>query len=136
MRVEWTEALESGVPSIDDDHRRLLELLDLLGQARGRGLDAVLVKEIIRDLLEFFKAHFEREELVMAEVSYGGLGEHRLDHRLMITSLGEVVAGIAENDLPVDESTMEFLVGWISGHLEHADKPLVADIRRLREDAP
>lgn len=135
MPIAWCESLKTGVLAIDEDHRRLLELLELLEQARALRVDAAVIKETIRDLLDVFRAHFEREELLMEEVAYAQLADHRLAHKLMITAFGQLVAGFTEEDAPGADSVAEFLAGWLTNHIDGADRPLANEVRRTREMA-
>ena len=126
--LSWTPALRVGHPAIDDDHKRLFELLGRAQGAVSQGQGAEIVREVVRELLDYTIYHFGREEVVMRRHHYPDFLEHKKMHdefvrkvatardRLILGSGGEVVL----------EPLLVFLREWLVNHIQVVDKRLAA----------
>jgi len=76
----WYEGYEIGVHFIDDDHRRLLNIMQDIRSAI-LGEDYPECAKLLYKLLDEARAHFKREEEFLAEAGYPGLAEHQKYHQ-------------------------------------------------------
>ena len=82
LRIQWTESLRVGQPAVDEQNKKLIELIDHLSEARGPNTNRLL-----GELLEYSTRHFAAEESFMERVGYPELAEHRVRHRALSRTL-------------------------------------------------
>lgn len=119
--VEWTEALSVGVPELDDDHRRLVGVINRVLESERRGES---VQWAIQELTSYANEHFAREERLMAEAGYPGLDAHREQHRAFIewlTSVKTAYGADAETRHYLAKTVREYLQNWLTDHIMETD---------------
>lgn len=83
--IAWRESYLTGCAAMDEEHQRLLQLVNrLLAQA---GTDAVQRTEIevgLCELNEGLRAHFAQEEEWMKQLGFANAQEHRQDHQWIL----------------------------------------------------
>lgn len=131
MGLEWKEQLSVGNRLIDDDHKKLIELVNSVESALVReSLDEM--KTALEQLDEYAQYHFDREEKVAKAAGYAHVGQLRLAHELLRKELGRSVREFESlqggwADASVDNFT-RFLRSWFIDHVIKEDllmKPLL-----------
>ena len=79
----WHNFLEIGVDFIDNDHKKLLQIMLDTKTAIEDGNDNECVK-LLTSLLKEARDHFSREETYLAEMKYPGLDEHKKYHKELL----------------------------------------------------
>jgi hemerythrin len=129
MRIRWNEMLMgSGVDSIDDQHRALLDALgDLLcATQQGRARDEVLG---MIDFLEGYAAnHFAHEETVMSAQRCPVACANKRAHAAFINNLATMRADYEQHGATpaVTEQIQKNLINWLSAHICGCDARLKA----------
>lgn len=80
----WHDFLEIGIEFIDEDHKRLLAIMQDVQNAIARK-DYEECTNILTELLVEASGHFQREEAFLAEAKYPGLDEHKKYHLELLT---------------------------------------------------
>ena len=62
MLLEWTEELSVGVPSIDEQHKVLIRLLNELFDATQAERGQTLLGKVLNELADYTVYHFQYEE--------------------------------------------------------------------------
>lgn len=119
--VEWNETATIGVELIDDQHRRLTELINALGEdlkaIRSRDeLQATLAR-----LVDYTQFHFATEERLLELHAASQLERHRRSHQRLLEDLTSLAAGVDEQSMAL---TMRYLQDWLFLHIEGADRAL------------
>jgi hemerythrin-like metal-binding protein len=78
-------------PSMDAEHRVQLALIQALCDAVEVRAEGDAIGRILDQLVDYSKAHFLSEELLMRLDSYDGFDEHVEDHAEMLDSLAAMV---------------------------------------------
>ena len=78
-------------PGMDAEHRVQLALIPALCDAVEEGAESGAIGRILDQLVDYSKAHFLSEELLMRLDSYDGFDEHVEDHADMLDSLAAMV---------------------------------------------
>ena len=116
-RVTWNTTWESGNKTIDEQHRKLLELVThLLDLSILQAPDSQISSQLDR-LLEHVVGHFSTEEEIMANIGYAETKAHAEIHANLTTDALMLRETFLKGDLkPV--AFFEFLVGKVlMGHL-------------------
>lgn len=142
MSIEWRDAMNIGDPSIDSDHRHLVELINDFEAAIAGRIDHRGIARVLMGLVQYTADHFTREEEIMAEIRYPYLDSHRRSHRDVLKKLTEHVHDyVAADKSRRDEmirSMAGFLREWLVDHIIHSDlrmKPYVAQFRAQIDDS-
>ncbi|MBF0306888.1 MAG: hemerythrin family protein [Alphaproteobacteria bacterium] len=125
---EWTQAVATGHPEIDEDDKRLLLLLQEL-QAAHQENQPQIVGDALRRLEEYTRVHFSREEKMMLTFDYTDIARHKLDHAAVITKLSVIKGNIGDH-LTDLERIVIFLFDWLVKHINTVDRAMVDRMRR------
>ncbi|MDK9726541.1 MAG: bacteriohemerythrin [Sterolibacteriaceae bacterium MAG5] len=120
--VEWTAAMSVGETVLDEDHVRLIGLLNQLATALVLG-NRNIVEYVLDELLFYVRFHFEREETHMQAIGFPGTEEHRQLHKRFADKVAQVRwqyhRGLRA-ELSAD--LLGFLTDWLFSHIMGADK--------------
>jgi len=121
--VVWTDGMSVGVKAMDDDHRKLLDLVNELSDGMVSGNDRAALGEVLERLIQHTKEHLAREERLFAQVDYPQSKSHYVGHDLMIAkALGAQAAFRCGSTSVPSEEIMAFLQEWLAHHTEGLDK--------------
>jgi len=126
----WSEDLSVGNALIDQDHRRLIELVNELNEATRCGAGREVVGEVLAALCEYTRDHFRREEEYMERLRYPALAAHRREHQDLLDKVVELQRRFNENDVTVAARVSTLLRDWLSIHIARSDRQLAAMIAR------
>jgi len=120
--IAWKEIYATGIVVLDNEHRGLIEQIDLLYEAvRDKRGDEVIV-DILATLEKYTVDHFQHEEELMAEYHFPGLEQHKVIHATLVA---EIQKFKQKNSDVVDELAKEllsFLRSWLMEHIMKVDK--------------
>ncbi|KIL97524.1 Hemerythrin [Paramagnetospirillum magnetotacticum MS-1] len=136
MSIAWSEALAVGDPSIDADHRRMIELIAQLEAAVCSEIDCAAVGRTLQDLADLCRLHFAREEELQASVGFPETESHRTAHEMLLKRLDAILAHFADGCDEVRTGIIrtlgDSLATWLVSHIVNNDmefKPYVAGRR-------
>lgn len=88
--LPWTEKFKIGVEALDDDHRALVDLINVFIQTAHNPDSRGELPIVFRRIVERTQAHFEREnEFVMVNDTISGKA-HILEHDRLLDSLRKI----------------------------------------------
>ena len=126
--MEWKKEYEVGVPAIDGQHKKLVELAGNLYAAVTGSADAYKrdLPKILKGLGDYTVYHFTTEEKLMKKYGYPGAETHKLAHRNFIAELNNQVQKLARGSIDDGVQFYEFVGMWLLTHIAKSDK-LLAD---------
>lgn len=131
----WNENLETGLPDIDDQHRRLVQLINLLAGHFAYQSDLPTLNGIFDELANYAVYHFASEEAVWREALADDLAEaeHRAVHARFV---GEIVRMRGEEGIKpaeeIVEEVLSFLCQWLAFHILDSDKRMARMVLAIR----
>ena len=112
----WNERFCVGYKEIDDQHKKLLELLRSAVDSVNSLESSEKTEVILKELDEYIRIHFQFEEAIMRKVDFPALGEHIMEHRNLAGRTSSLI-----NDFilkKADHVTLvEFLREWWISHI-------------------
>ncbi len=108
---------------IDQDHRVLVGLFNLLNHAVADNEASNYIEAILDELVACTAWHFKHEERLMLKHEYPGIDEHRLDHRELIQSAQAIQQRVSA-DNPLSAVDIQYLDHWLTGHILGPDMEL------------
>ena len=121
--IVWDHVLSIGIDEIDDDHRRLIEIFNLLNHSVAEGETQEYLEAVLEELINCTIWHFSHEERLMLKYGYKGLTEHKTEHQELIQSVKELQQNILQTGRLEASEDLEFLERWLTQHI------LVDDMR-------
>lgn len=122
----WDKSLSVEVDEIDEDHRRLVELFNILNRALEEGEPRDYIAAVLEELIACTVWHFRHEERLMLKYRYDGLAEHKEEHDALIESARELQQKFLQEDRSLSAGEIEFLEHWLTGHIFGADMKMGA----------
>jgi hemerythrin-like metal-binding protein len=119
----WDKSLSIDVDEVDEDHRRLVDLFNLLVHALEDGEAANYIEAVLEELINCTVWHFSHEDRLMLKYEYDQLEEHRTEHRELIDSAKALQQKFLREGSRFAEEDIAFLEHWLTEHI------LVADMR-------
>ncbi len=119
----WDESLSVQVQEIDEDHRKLVDLFNILNHAVTAGDSLQYIEAELEELINCTIWHFSHEERLMIRYDYEDFTEHKTDHQDLIDSARELQQKFLQTNQLSDED-ISFLEHWLTGHILSADMKL------------
>lgn len=132
---QWTDDYRTGLEAVDQQHRRLVAMLNDLDEARAIGSDSRVVLELLDGLAAYAQYHFATEERLMGAPGFEPreLERHRGEHLAFVEKVADVQLQAQRDPGVVGDALVDFLVHWLSEHILGTDKRMAA---LLNEQAP
>lgn len=121
--MTWTDKMSVGVAVLDNDHKKLVDMVNNLfdGIQAGQGKDAL--GKILDGLIAYTVEHFKREEQFFAQTGYSEAAAHKAIHEDLckqVLAVQEKYKSGATTTLSLE--VMNFLKNWLVNHIQGADK--------------
>lgn len=120
----WDNSLSVDVKEIDEDHRRLVELFNILNLAVKEGEEAAYIDAVLEELICLTFWHFRHEERLMLKYGYKGTDEHKAEHQQLIESAKSLQKKLQQQGKVISVKEIEFLEHWLTGHILGTDMEL------------
>lgn len=114
--IVWNERFSVGVRAMDEQHKRLIDLINGL-QVPG---DAGLTFDTIMGMFDYATVHFQAEEQLLREAGYSELPTQEREHKAFLDKASE----FAKQDLGDPRTCGEivvFLRTWLLRHILQED---------------
>ena len=128
-QFEWKEEYNIGVSVIDDEHRRLFQIINKLFSFKEEEKDS---QWICQEGIKYFKGHalkhFADEETYMESIGYKGLDRHRDIHKSFRKNTLPALEQELEQTKYSSDSVDHFLgvcAGWLIGHTLTEDQAII-----------
>ena len=121
--LTWQDDLNTGIEVIDDQHRRIVSMINQLHQAQARGV-ALVVADVIDELVDYTLSHFAFEEELMEEAGYPFCAAHRRVHEVFTKRVSEYRLRFQAGEDVVDE-LKSMLSRWLFNHIRNDDKGFI-----------
>lgn len=117
--IDWDQTYSVGVEIIDNQHKRLFELINDFHSAKTN------LDQAIQDLLSYVDFHFKTEERYFDKFGYEKTVEHRQQHKFYEERIGALYARCLKEKIDEGKISAEiegFVKDWISQHIHISDK--------------
>jgi len=135
----WNHNFETGITEIDTQHKRLVELLNLLVSHLTFQTNVAGLNDIFEQLKEYTIIHFQTEEAIWHEAFADDtlVTDHQQVHTHFVAEVLRLKA--EENVKPFDDvidDIVAFLTHWLALHIIEADKRMAKTVLALRSGLP
>lgn len=115
--IVWGPVLSVEVDEIDEDHRKLVSIFNILNHAVMDGESRDYLAAVLEELVNCTVWHFSHEERLMLKYGYEGMAEHKAIHGELIKSVKELQQKILQADKTMTDEDFEFLEVWLTEHI-------------------
>jgi hemerythrin-like metal-binding protein len=126
----WQDNFAFGVESIDNDHQKLVALIDELYTAMSQGKGKTIIDEVVNELVNYTKTHFRREEFFMKSTAYPAFDAHKKAHDNFVARVTEYHQMILAGKDNITVEVLSFLRDWLSHHILNVDKATVPHLKK------
>lgn len=118
----WNSHFETGIELIDQQHRKLVDILNRLG-SHFSCADDVQFRHLLQDLLDYTHYHFDAEEQIWQQYFQGQplFDNHHQAHELFFEQIQEFWDSGDEREQDL-KGLFDFLTRWLAFHILEADR--------------
>ncbi|ARJ64530.1 hypothetical protein WV31_01900 [Magnetospirillum sp. ME-1] len=131
--IGWSTAIATGRDDIDDQHRKIIDFLKILGATSSAEYENKAVDDVIDGLSDYVKMHFKHEESLMDSFDYDERDKHKRIHAGFVEKLD----GINRDDLhngSGSEKLFFIIYNWLVTHIVSIDRIMIAKMNGEYDD--
>jgi hemerythrin len=121
---EWNERFSVHIGEVDNQHRKLMEILNRLFDAMKAGKGRGVLDNVLRDLMDYTVYHFGTEERLMSEFNYHAYPMHKNEHIAFTKRVFEFEREFSAGRLSLSLELFDFLKEWLVEHIAKSDMSL------------
>jgi hemerythrin len=132
--IEWVDRYSLGIPIIDEQHKKLVEMTNDLYRGCLLGDDAArdYFMKAVHSVVGYVKYHFAAEEKIMEKIKYPAMAEHKKEHEGFVKKVFEEVKSFEGGKKFVPNVFVRYLKDWILAHIAVQDKKYAEYIMNLK----
>ena len=125
--IQWSPTLETGIDVIDQQHKRIVDYINALRIAQGKG-DRGAVAKTIDDVIDYTQSHFGFEEALMEDAGYPLLNAHKRMHELFIRRVAVLHQRFKSGE-DIAQDLHNVLARWLITHIQTEDRHYVGAVK-------
>lgn len=133
----WTEDFSVGVEQIDEQHQRLIRMINRLVAEPHAKTQSETVSDLLYNMTKYANEHFTTEEAMMRQCNYPQIEEHISQHRAYRKKIVAFCTATMNHVETVPDAMLHFLSEWWTDHVRTSDmayKPYFLE-QRLEQPA-
>jgi len=120
--LRWDDSMSVGVKALDDDHKKIIAMINKLFAAVERGESDSALDNIFYELFHYIGDHVAREESLLQRTNYPDCLAHEQEHAACQKELESVFAKfLAKEDRFISIEVMTMLCLWWKKHILQTD---------------
>ena len=119
--VEWRDTYSLGIASLDDQHKGLLQQMNILHDAMSVGKAKEVLNQTFQMLIDYTLIHFKSEEIFFSRYDYSKMEKHMLEHEFFVKKVYDLKAHYDNARFLVCFEVLSFLKTWFVNHILGSD---------------
>jgi hemerythrin len=119
--ITWSDSFSVHVKEMDDQHRKLVEMINQLHDAMKVGKGKEVVGKVLTGLTDYTRRHFTSEENLMRIHGYSGYDEQKKAHDNLVSQVEDIRKKYSEGSLQ-SQQVISFLKDWLVRHIQGMDR--------------
>jgi hemerythrin len=120
--MKWSDNLSVQIQEIDQQHQKLIQLINNLHEAMLQKQGKQAVEKTIDELAAYTVYHFSTEEKYMQNFRYPGYLSHKKEHDSFVHQVDVFQKDYMAGKLGLSLEIMNFLRDWVTNHIQVSDK--------------
>ncbi len=117
----WNSQYETGIPIIDEQHKRLFGTLDRVQESVAQGRAEEEIRGLVQTLMTDTREHFRTEEAIMAHHGFPDLLAHIREHEILMEKLEDLSQRYEWSQDSMALMVTTFMGGWLRHHISEGD---------------
>jgi len=130
---EWAKDMVIDHGPIDEDHRQLVELVNMLHTATSEGRGIEVIDDVLHKVIDYTLGHLRREEALLESIQYPKLEQHKRQHQQFADELTALQRKFEAGSITVAAQLSLVLREWLSLHIRRSDKEMLPYLRTRRK---
>lgn len=120
--VSWKELYVVNVKEVDQQHQKLVGLVNDLHDAMMIGKGQAVMGHILDDLVDYTVNHFTTEEKLLDQYKYPERDIHKKQHADLVEQVAAIKTKYKSGEKVLTLDVMNFLRDWLHDHIVGSDK--------------
>ncbi|MBU0995586.1 MAG: bacteriohemerythrin [Proteobacteria bacterium] len=120
--ITWDDSLSVKVKEIDEQHKKLIRLINSLHEAMIQRKTKEALGTIINELMDYTTGHFLTEETYFEKFEYGERDSHKREHTGFVNKVSAFHTDFQTGKMFLSMEIMNFLKDWLIKHIKGTDK--------------
>ena len=116
-KILWDSSFSVGIAKLDEQHKRLIGMLNLLIGDPEADVHSETVSEILTRMTKYATEHFQTEEQLLAEYGYSGLAAQKQTHKEFQEKAVTLCIETMQERTSVPADILEYLKRWLTQHI-------------------
>ncbi len=122
MAIIWDDNLSVGIKQIDDQHKKLINLINELEQVVNNQRPKCAVPRILRCLANYTYEHFAVEEEYFNHYDYPKKVAHKKQHQYFTLKIVDFIKQYRFGGVDISSDLFNMLSKWLIMHIKGSDK--------------
>ncbi len=123
--IEWENKFSVGISIIDEEHKKLIGILNKAVFAKEHNDNPEELREVLREMTNYALAHFKTEETYMQKFNYPEFQDHKEEHRHFSTEIIAYSDKVIKGNSQIANEIIEYLKWWLVNHIQVSDKKYI-----------
>lgn len=124
--MKWEAVYSVEIPSIDNQHKKLIAIINDLNDAMSQGKGKEVIGGIIKQLENYTVEHFRFEEDLFRKHGYPETNAHIKQHQDLVKQVSDFRQKFESGHLMLSLNVMNFLKDWLRNHILETDKKYIS----------
>jgi len=121
IQVVWDKSFEIGIEKIDNQHKKLFEIINKLSASVELGEGEHVYNTLYRDLADYLIEHFGTEEMLMDKWHYPEAESHIAAHNGFVDKVKDFQKKAESGVETVNKEILQYLLDWLIKHIKAVD---------------
>ncbi|HUI28946.1 MAG TPA: bacteriohemerythrin [Candidatus Acidoferrales bacterium] len=120
--IQWTQELSVSIEEFDRQHKKLVNLMNLLHNSMNKGENRDVLKNFLNELADYTVYHFKSEEKLLQEHMFPLYAIHKKEHDELTKQIFAIKTSFEQGNTSLTVEFMDFLKNWLNKHILQVDK--------------
>ena len=120
-KINWSPSYSVGVTLLDEQHKRLVDMINLLLSDSEATVRSETISELLTRLTNYAGDHFQAEERLLEEHGYPELARQREQHKAYRIKIVKFCQDTMSHQDSVPADILRFIRDWLQNHILKSD---------------
>ncbi len=131
---EWNDKYLTSIKECDDQHKKLVELINTLHENMKSGNGKDVLEKILNELMDYTAYHFLTEEALFEAYGYPEAKSHIKEHEVLTAQVKTFYERFSKGETGITIPISVFLKDWLINHTLYSDKQYGIFINKIEEN--
>lgn len=122
--LKWKQEYSVGIQSMDDEHRKMIDLINVVYAKLESKSDADQIEQCLGDIFNTISMHFALEERLMRSHNYAEFDAHKEDHEELLDQIRDLMDEFVNDPDAGAVALEQQLSAWFEDHFATFDARL------------